>query len=107
RLLSINPGGLVVSEYESRYYFRGGLAPQAVGYTQLISPEQLNEYRRKGYSGSERIGQTGVEQWAEDYLAGEHGGTLRVVSPTGQILSTLGQSAPKPADSIYLTIDSN
>ena len=107
RLLSINPGGLVVSEYESRYYFRGGLAPQAVGYTQLISPEQLNEYRRKGYSGSERIGQTGVEQWAEDYLAGEHGGTLRVVSPTGQIISTLGQSAPKPADSIYLTIDSN
>ncbi len=107
RLLSINPGGLVVSEYESRYYFRGGLAPQAVGYTQLISPEQLNEYRRKGYKGSERIGQTGVEQWAEDYLAGEHGGTLRVVSPTGQIISTLGQSAPKPADSIYLTIDSN
>ncbi|MBN8581509.1 MAG: hypothetical protein J0L96_12635 [Anaerolineae bacterium] len=107
RLLSINPGGLVVSEYESRYYFRGGLAPQAVGYTQLISPEQLNEYRRKGYSGSERIGQTGVEQWAEDYLAGQHGGTLRVVSPTGQIISTLGQSAPKPADSIYLTIDSN
>lgn len=107
RLISINPGGLVVSEYESRYYFRGGLAPQAVGYTQLISPEQLNEYRRKGYSGSERIGQTGVEQWAEDYLAGEHGGTLRVVSPTGQIISTLGQSSPKPADSIYLTIDSN
>lgn len=107
RLLSINPGGLVVSEYESRYYFRGGLAPQAVGYTLAISPEQLNEYKRRGYSGSERIGQTGVEQWAEDYLAGQHGGTLRVVSPTGQIISTLGQSSPKPADSVYLTLDSN
>lgn len=107
RLLSINPGGLVISEYESRYYFRGGLAPQAVGYTLAISPEQLNEYKRRGYNGSERIGQTGVEQWAEDYLAGQHGGTLRVVSPTGQIISTLGQSSPKPADSVYLTIDSN
>lgn len=107
RLLSINPGGLVVSEYESRYYFRGGLAPQAVGYTLAISPEQLNEYRRKGYSGSERIGQTGIEQWAEDYLAGQHGGTLRVVNPGGQIVATLGQSSPQPADSVYLTIDSN
>jgi cell division protein FtsI/penicillin-binding protein 2 len=107
RLLSINPGGLVVSEYESRYYFRGGLAPQAVGYTLAISPEQLNEYKRQGYSGSERIGQTGVEQWAEDYLAGKHGGTLRVVSPTGQIISTLGQSSPEPADSVYLTINNN
>ena len=107
RLLSIKPGGLVVSEYDSRYYFRGGLAPQAVGYTLAISPEQLNEYRRKGYSGSERIGQTGIEEWAEDYLAGQHGGTLRVVSPTGQIISTLGQSSPQAADSVYLTLDSN
>ena len=107
RLISINPGGLAVSVYDSRYYFRGGLAPQAVGYTLAISPDQLNEYRRKGYSGSERIGQTGVEQWAEDYLAGQHGGTLRVVSPTGQVIATLGQSQPKPADSVYLTIDSN
>lgn len=107
RLISINPGGLVISEYESRYYFQTGLAPQAVGYTLAISPEQLNEYRRKGYSGSERIGQTGIEQWAEDYLAGQHGGILRVVGPDGQIISTLGQSSPQPADSVYLTIDSN
>jgi penicillin-binding protein 2 len=107
RLLSINPGGLVVSEYDSRYYFKGGLAPQAVGYTLAISPEQLNEYRRLGYNGSERIGQAGIEQWAEDYLAGKHGGILRVVSPTGQIISTLGQSAPEPADSVYLSLDSN
>ncbi|HNC09764.1 MAG TPA: penicillin-binding transpeptidase domain-containing protein [Anaerolineales bacterium] len=107
RLISINPGGLVISDYESRYYFQGGLAPQAVGYTLSISPEQLNEYRRKGYSGSERIGQSGIEKWAEDYLAGQHGGTLRVVSPTGQIISTLGQSSPKPAESVYLTLDSN
>lgn len=107
RLISINPGGLVISEYESRYYAEGGLAPQAVGYTLAISPEKYNEYRRKGYDGSERIGYTGIEEWAEDYLAGEHGGVLQVVSPTGQIISTLGQSSPEAADSVYLTIDSN
>lgn len=107
RLLSINPGGLVVAEYNSRYYFDTGLAPQAVGFTQFISPEQLNEYRRLGYNGSEKIGQSGIEKWAEDYLAGQHGGTLRVTSPDGQIIATLGQSSPQPADSIYLTLDRN
>lgn len=107
RLLSINPGGLMVSEYNSRYYAGSGLAPQAVGYTQSISPEQLNEYRRKGYQGSERIGQTGVEQWAENYLAGQHGGILRVVTADGQPVATLGQTERKAADSVYLTIDNN
>lgn len=107
RLLDINPGGLVVTDYESRYYFETGLAPQAVGFTLSISPEQLNQYRRLGYNGSEKVGQSGIEKWAEDYLAGQHGGTLRVVTPDGQIISQLGQSNPLPADSVYLTIDSN
>jgi penicillin-binding protein 2 len=107
RLLSINPGGLVVADYNSRYYFDTGLAPQAVGFTLSISPEQLNEYRRLGYNGSEKVGQSGVEKWAEDYLSGQHGGTLSVVAPDGQIITMLGKSDPQPADSIYLTIDKN
>lgn len=101
-------GGVVATEYKSRYYFGTGIAPQSVGYTLSISPEQYDAYRRLGYNGTERIGQTGVERWAEDYLAGQHGGILRVVGPTGQIISTLGQqSEPKPADSVYLTLDGN
>jgi cell division protein FtsI/penicillin-binding protein 2 len=108
RLISINPGGLIISPaYNSRYYHKTGLAPQAVGYTQLISPEQMDQYRRLGYNGSEKVGQAGIEKWAEDYLAGKHGGILRVAGPDGQIISTLGQSNPQPADSVYLTIDEN
>lgn len=107
RLLSVNPGGLVVQSYSSRYYFKTGLAPQAVGFTLSISPEEYDAYRRRGYDGSEKVGQQGIERWAEDYLSGKHGGTLRVVSPTGQIISTLGQTRPEAADSVYLTIDSN
>jgi cell division protein FtsI/penicillin-binding protein 2 len=107
RLISINPGGLVVQNYQSRYYFQTGLAPQAVGFTLSISPEEYDAYRRRGYNGSEKVGQQGIERWAEDYLAGQHGGTLRVVNPSGQIIATLGQTAPQPADSVYLTIDSN
>jgi penicillin-binding protein 2 len=107
RLISISPGGLVYSEYSSRYYFGTGLAPQVVGYTQPISPEQLNQYRRLGYRGDERIGQAGIEKWAEDHLAGRHGGILRVVNSGGQPITTLGQSSPEPAASVYLTLDAN
>ena len=107
RLLAINPGGLIVSKYTSRYYFKTGLAPQAVGYTLSIPPEEFNDYRRLGYDGSEKVGRAGIEKWAEPYLAGKHGGILRVVAPSGTIIATLGQSAPQAADSVYLTLDEN
>jgi len=108
RLLSINPGGLVINAYNSRYYFDQGLASQVVGYTLAIPPEDLDQYRRLGYRGDEKVGQSGIEKWAEDYLAGKHGGSLYVVDPsTGQIVTRLGESAPEPADSVFLTIDKN
>jgi cell division protein FtsI/penicillin-binding protein 2 len=106
-LLAISPGGLVVSRYNSRYYFDAGIASQVTGYTLAISPEQLNEYRRLGYRGDERVGQAGIEKSAEDYLAGKHGGSLYVVDKNGQIVNRIGESSPQPADSIYLTIDKN
>ena len=108
RLLAINPGGLVVTPYNTRYYHHQGLASQITGYTLSIPPEELDAYRRMGYRGSERVGQAGIEKWAEDYLAGQHGGRLYVSNPaTGQIITALGQSDPQPASSVYLTIDSN
>lgn len=108
RILAINPGGLVYTAYTSRYYFDQGLAAQVVGYTLSIDPSQLNEYRRLGYRGDEKVGQAGIEKWGEDYLAGKHGGSLYVVNPaTGQIVTRIGESKPEPADSIYLTLDKN
>ncbi|GAB4448459.1 MAG: penicillin-binding protein 2 [Anaerolineales bacterium] len=108
RIRSIAPAGLQWVQYNSRFYFDQGAGSNIVGYTQFISPENLEKYRRLGYRGDERVGAAGIEQWAEDYLAGQHGGTLYVVNPsTGQIVTRVGESAPKPADSVYLTIDDN
>ncbi|RPJ23771.1 MAG: hypothetical protein EHM33_19935 [Chloroflexi bacterium] len=108
RIRSIYPSGLEWELYNSRYYFDQGVGSNIVGYTQLISAEEIEAYRRRGYQGDEIVGQAGIERWAEEYLSGQHGGTLHVINPsTGTPVTTVGQSEPKPADSVYLTIDSN
>ena len=106
RIRSINPSGLEWTPYNSRYYFQQGVGSNVVGYTLAIGPEEVDEYRRRGYSGSERVGKSGIEYWAEDNLAGQHGGTLYVIKPAdSSIVTQVGQSEAKPSDSVYLTID--
>ena len=107
RLLALNPGGLSVTSYTTRYYANQGFAAPVTGYLLSISPEQLNEKRREGYRGDERIGQQGIEKWAETYLSGGRGGSLYVFNPSGQPVTRLGESAPQAADSVYLTLDTN
>ncbi|MFN3742368.1 MAG: penicillin-binding transpeptidase domain-containing protein [Anaerolineales bacterium] len=107
RLLRLNLAGLVITPYNSRFYYDQGIAPQTVGYLLSIQPEQLREYRRRGYRGDERIGASGIEKSAESYLAGKHGGTLYVASADGAILNRIASSEAQPAASIYLTIDRN
>jgi len=108
RIRSIFPSGLGWDDYNSRYYFQQGAASNIVGYTQPIGVDEVEKYRRLGYAQDARVGKDGIELWAEDYLAGKRGGTLYVINPaTGQIVTRVGESEPKPADSVYLTIDSN
>jgi penicillin-binding protein 2 len=106
RIRSIAPSGLQWTEYSSRYYFEQGVGSHVLGYTQLIPAEEIETYRRSGYRGDEIVGRAGIEQWAEQYLSGQHGGTLYVVNPsTNTIVTKVGESEPKPADAVYLTID--
>src|SRR5688500_6340677 len=76
RIWSVSPSGLQWKTYNSRYYFEQGVGSNVVGYTLFISEDNMEAYRRLGYRGDERVGATGIEAWAEDYLAGQHGGTL-------------------------------
>lgn len=97
--------GLMLTPYKARYYFDGGIAPHLVGYVSQIQQGQEEEYLRKGYRIDERVGQAGLEKWGEDYLSGERGGALRVISPQGEVVTKLAETSPQPSQSIYTTLN--
>jgi penicillin-binding protein 2 len=96
--------GVRISEYTSRFYNQGG-APHTTGYVIGISAEELEKYKRLGYGGSERIGNSGLEESKESILAGKHGGTLYLAGPDGTILQPIAKVDSTPANSVYMTID--
>ncbi len=97
--------GVFLNYYSSRFYYDGGIAPQAVGHLTYISEEEQYEYLRRGYSINERFGSTGLERAYEDVLSGERGASLYLKDANGQILSKLSEKAASPGQSITTTID--
>ncbi len=96
--------GLKISIYNGRFY-PDSLAPQTVGYVQSIFPEQIDEYRLKGYAGDETVGQAGLEQWGEEILAGTPSASLYVIRPDGSVSTRLIEVESKPPKDIYTTLD--
>lgn len=97
--------GLVMTPYNGRLYFDEGAAPHAVGYLLKISPEEIEDYRRKGYSGEEKVGVSGLEAWAEEQLAGHPGGTVYLRDAKGNILTRLAQADSKAPQFMHTTLD--
>jgi len=100
-----NLSGFIYNEYNSRYYFNSGIAPQVVGYTQFITAEEMAAYKAKGYAGDERIGASGLEKWGEEILAGGPTADLYVMGPNGATVTRLAHQDPKAPDSITTTLD--
>jgi penicillin-binding protein 2 len=97
--------GVYLNYYTSRFYYEGGLAPQAVGHLTYISQEELNRYLRLGYAPNERFGSTGLEFSYEEELSGQRGASLYLKAPDGQIITKLAETGLAPAQSLYTTID--
>ncbi len=103
--LLLNTPGIEAREKPGRVYWGDGIAPHVVGWVGLIPAERAEEYRRQGYRGDEWVGVAGLEAWGEPYLAGRHGGTLYLMSPTGQTLGVLARREAVPSWAIYTTLD--
>jgi len=101
----VSLGGLQLSDYQTRYYYNGGIAPQAIGYVMAIPTDQIAEYKAKGYFGTESVGMAGLEKYAEESLAGKPAANLYVVDTNGQVISKLNQADSRLAQNITTTID--
>ncbi len=97
--------GVLLRTFDGRYYFNGGVSPQAIGYVRWIQEAELDAYRIQGYSAGEKVGGQGLEYWGEDYLVGERGGILYVVDEAGEIISQLAREEAAPPAEIYTTFE--
>ncbi|MCA1666406.1 MAG: penicillin-binding protein 2 [Thermomicrobia bacterium] len=98
--------GVEVHNQEARTYPYGTLAAHALGYLGQISADQLKTLGPKGYRSGDMIGQSGIEGWAEEILAGTRGGKLAVIDPdTGAIRSTIATRAKVDSHDVATTID--
>ncbi len=98
--------GVEVHAQEARTYPYATMAAHAIGYLGEISPDQLKTLAPKGYRSGDMIGQSGVESWAEELLAGKRGGKLAVIDPdTGAIRSTIASRAKTESLDVATTID--
>jgi penicillin-binding protein 2 len=103
-LLSSIPG-IYRDEKAGRTYPHGDAAPHVVGWVALVPAEQLETYKAQGYRGDEWVGVSGLEAWGEEILAGRHGGTLAIVTATGERVATIAERAAVPSRAIYTTLD--
>jgi penicillin-binding protein 2 len=91
--------------YDTRLYFDGDAGAQTLGYVGSIPAEDVDDYVPLGYRIDDQIGRLGVENWAEEYLSGQRGGALYVISPEGEIVTQLATSQAQAASSVYTTLD--
>ncbi|MGI6105475.1 MAG: penicillin-binding protein 2 [Raoultibacter sp.] len=88
-----------------REYPYGALAAHVLGYTGLMSEEEL-QTQKEGvvYEMGDTIGKTGVEASYDSILAGDHGQRVVVADADGTVRQVVSETEPTKGNDIYLTI---
>lgn len=96
----------LIREGFKRHYPQGKLLSHALGYTGIISGEELKDDRFKLYLPDERIGKQGIERYYESLLHGTKGVTIQRIDAFGKILEERIQKEVEKGSDLYLSIDS-
>ena len=88
-----------IREYNTAY------APHVLGYTGLMTAEEYDTYKEKGYPMDATVGKSGVEAAFESLLHGVDGKAKLTSTSEGVITSTVYTEIPQPGNNIYLTLD--
>ncbi len=97
--------GVDVIDLPVRTYPQGITAAHLLGYTNEISPEQLEDPDFVAYRQGEKVGRGGLEQSYEFDLQGQEGTNRLSVSARGTVLEVLSTIPPTPGDDLITSID--
>ena len=103
--------GVYVEERTVRHYPLGRLCAHVVGYTGIVTREQLEESAASDDAGAvvyetgDTVGQAGVEYTYENVLQGIRGEQLVHVDANGAVLEYATSVEPQAGSDVVLTID--
>ncbi len=97
--------GVEIHAELSRHYPLGKLTAHTVGYVSSISERELQKVDASNYSGTSRIGKSGIEKEYEPILHGRIGLQKVETNASGRILRVLDRELPIPGKNLYLNID--
>ncbi len=97
--------GIEIEAMAVRKYVNGTIAPHLVGVTGLISEDEYEELKEKGYAYNDIVGKIGIEYAYENRLRGKEGSKTYEVNPDGSV-KVVNTVDSQPGNSVYLTVDS-
>ena len=103
---SFNYEGVDLREATFREYSDPSLAPHILGYVGLMSADEWEKVKDSGeYQFNDKIGKTGMEQYAESYLHGTDGKLRVTQSAGGEVTESIVLQEMIPGKTIQLTLD--
>ena len=89
----------------ARYYPMGPLTAHVVGYTGIISPDELATLDPAQYNNTSQVGKVGIEGAYESLLHGSVGTRQVETDAQGRVVRVVSYAPPVPGSNLYLSID--
>ncbi len=99
--------GVTVDVVPFREYTDTTLAVNLIGTVGPIFEEDWEYYKEKGYSYNDKVGKSGIEKWAEEYLRGTDGEITYTLDSKGNIISSEITKKPIAGKTVMLSMDKN
>ncbi|MBI1256318.1 MAG: hypothetical protein GC204_02500 [Chloroflexi bacterium] len=99
--------GVSFKEQPTRRYEQGSVMSHIIGYVGYPDEADIATVEAAGFNQESILGRSGVELTWDSTLRGQPGETLTLVDSNGVQLAQLAQSAAKPGQSLWLTIDTD
>ncbi len=104
---SLSLSGVSIEVVPVREYPDTTLAVNLIGSVGPIFEEDWEYYKEKGYSYNDKVGKSGIEKWAEDYLRGIDGEITYYLDSKGDIISSEVTKEPIAGKTVMMSLDKN